>query len=117
MARRDTERDQELAGIGELAQRGALYHDVNRQVRALVAAGTVDVELQAGTIQQARTLAAAIDRASGLAGRKQETYALSPMHKQLDELLARLSGVAADSPPGLADILAALASADPPPAP
>jgi hypothetical protein len=91
-----------------------LYADVNRQVRALVAAGTVDPEAQAGTVQQARTLAAAIDRASGLGGRKQETYALSPMHKQLDELLARLSGTPVDAPPGLVEILAALAAADPP---
>lgn len=107
-------REPALTGIGELPERGALYHDVNRQVRALVAAGTVDLELQAGTIQQARTLAAAIDRASGLGGRKQETYALASMHKQLDDLLARLSGVASDAPPGLAEILAALATADAP---
>lgn len=82
-----------LDGIDEPgSSRGAIYRNVCRQVRALAAAGTLDVELEAGTVAQARSLAAVIDRASGLAGRKQETYALPQLHRELRELLDKLAG-------------------------
>lgn len=97
--------------VDGLPLRGVLYADVNRQVRALEATGKLDPDLQAGTIQQARSLAAAIDRASGLAGRKQETYALAPMHKQLAELLTVLSGRQSEGA-GLVELLERLERAD-----
>jgi hypothetical protein len=76
----------------ELPARGTVYRDTCRQISALTKAGKIDADETAGTIAQARSLAAVIDRASGLGGRKQETYALAGLHKQLAELLARLSG-------------------------
>ncbi len=88
---------------------GVVYRNVCRQIRALADAGDLDLDSRAGTIAQARSLAAVIDRASGLAGRKQETYALAGLHKQLAELLAQLTGelVASDD-----EQLAALLTGD-----
>ena len=102
-----------MSGADAPPTRGALYRDVNVTVHRLVADGKLDPELEAATIQQARTLAAAIDRASGLAGRKQETYALAPMHRELSAILDKLAGRQGEGA-GLSDLLEALATADQP---
>lgn len=99
----------------ELPARGILYRDVCRQISALRKAGKVDEDEQAGTIAQARSLAAVIDRASGLGGRKQETYALAGLHARLAELLAALSGTAGASDAGAA-LMRLMAEADVTPA-
>jgi hypothetical protein len=104
-----------LAGGDGPATRGATYRDANRTIARLVADGRLDAELEAVTIQQIRQLAAAIDRSSGLAGRKQESYALTPMHKQLAELVDRIMGRQSEAA-GLSELLDALAAADPVPA-
>ena len=71
--------------------RGTVYHDVCHQIAHLRQQGSLDADAEAGTIAQARSLAAVIDRASGLGGRKQETYALASLHRELRELLAILA--------------------------
>jgi hypothetical protein len=78
--------------VSTLPQRGTVYKDTCRQLTALRKAGKITGDEQLGTMAQARSLAAVIDRASGLGGRKQETYALAGLHRQLDELLRGLSG-------------------------
>ena len=99
----------------ELPARGTIYRDVCRQISALRKAGRVNEDEQAGTIAQARSLAAVIDRASGLGGRKQETYALAGLHARLDELLARLAGTAGATDAGAA-LMALMGQADVTPA-
>jgi len=102
MARKNTKQtqlinNQELPfDTPELPARGTVYKDTCRQIAALAKAGKLDTDMAAGTIAQARSLAGVIDRASGLGGRKQETYALAGLHKQLAELLGRLSGTGGD---------------------
>ena len=96
MAKRKAGLDQlaiALEGIDNpTAHRGAVYRGVNRQVTALVRAGRLDLDLEAGTIAQARKLAGVIDVASGLGGHKLETYALPQLNRELRELLGVLSG-------------------------
>lgn len=73
--------------------RGPVYQGVAKQIRELIDDGTIDKGKQAGTIAQARSLAHTIDLKSGLGGVDPEYGAsIAAMHKQLDELLVRLSG-------------------------
>ena len=73
--------------------RGPVYQGVAKQIRALIADGALDKDARAGTIAQARSLAHTIDLKSGLGDAEPEYGAsVAAMHKQLDELLVRLSG-------------------------
>lgn len=73
--------------------RGPVYQGVAKQIRELIGDGTIDKGKQAGSIAQARSLAHTIDLKSGLGGVDPEYGAsIAAMHKQLDELLVRLSG-------------------------
>ena len=79
---------------------GPVYQGVAKQIRALIAAGTLDKELLAGTISSARSLARTIDLKSGHGGGELEYGAsIAAMHKQLDELLVRLGGDAQQHDP------------------
>ena len=79
--------------------RGPVYQGVAKQIRELIDDGTIDKGKQAGTIAQARSLAHTIDLKSGLGGVDPEYGAsIAAMHKQLDELLVRLSGDLAVDP-------------------
>ena len=83
----------QLPGIvDDAVQTGELHRAVVRQINAAIKDGSTDRALDAGTHAQAKALAAAIDRASGLGGRKQETYALPSMHKELAGLLRAIRG-------------------------
>lgn len=94
--------------------RGPVYQGVAKQIRELVADGTVDKDKQAGTIAQARSLAHTIDLKSGLGGADPEYGAsVAAMHKQLDELLMRLTGDSAPVDP-FDDLLDELANAQRP---
>ena len=79
------------------SQTGQIYREVCASIRAAILEGLTDARLDAGLHAQARSLAGVIDRASGLAGRKQETYALAPLHRELTALLARVRGQAVAS--------------------
>ncbi len=95
--------------------RGPVYQGVAKQIRALIADGALDKETMAGTIAQARSLAHTIDLKSGLGDTEPEYGAsVAAMHKQLDELLVRLSGddIASDPFDDLLEDLKATQSAD-----
>ncbi|MFW5473696.1 hypothetical protein ACOCJ5_10330 [Knoellia sp. CPCC 206450] len=78
---------------------GPVYQGTARQIRRLTASGSfkgetqiIDPDMWAGTIAQARSLAASIDRASGHGGRPQANgVPLAQMHMQLAALLAELN--------------------------
>ena len=89
---------------------GQIHREVCAAIRASIAAALTDVQLDAGLHAKARSLAGVIDRASGLGGRKQETYALAGLHKELGGLLARVRGVQVSSE--LDDFLRTLAEPD-----
>jgi hypothetical protein len=74
--------------------------------------GLTDPKLDAGLHAQARALAAVIDRASGLGGRKQETYALAGLNRELTAILERVRGVQSSSE--LDDFLRTLAEPETP---
>ena len=78
-------------------QTGQIYRSVCGSIQAAIHDGLTDRNLDAGLHAQARSLAGVIDRASGLAGRKQETYALAPLHRELTALLGRIRGQAVAS--------------------
>ena len=92
------------------SQTGQVYRDVCASIRASISQDLTDAALDAGLHAQARSLAGVIDRASGLAGRKQETYALAGLHRELGALLARVRGQAVASE--LDDFLRTLAEPD-----
>ena len=82
---------------------GPVYQGVCAQIRHLFPKGDDAAEDRkrtlAGTIAQARSLAASIDRDSGHAGGKQANgVPLATMHGQLDALLERLAGTGATDP-------------------
>lgn len=88
---------------------GPVYQGVCAQIRRLTATGKeyagmeplIDEKLWAGTIAQARSIAASIDRDSGhTPGMKQANgVPLAQLHAQLDALLARLNPEADDQSP------------------
>ena len=78
-------------------QTGTIYRSVCASINAAILEGLTDRKLDAGLHSQARSLAGVIDRASGLHGRKQETYALAGLHKELSALLASIRGQAVTS--------------------
>lgn len=87
---------------------GPVYQGVCSQIRRLTATGKeyagqeplIDEKLWAGTIAQARSIAASIDRDSGHGGTKQANgVPLAQLHAQLDALLARLNPEADDKSP------------------
>mgnify|MGYP000351800725 CR=1 FL=1 len=71
---------------------GALYQGVCKTIRALEHEGIIDKKLDAGSIAQARALAASIDR---LEHAKASGMQLAPMHEQLGKVLERLNPAAA----------------------
>ena len=75
---------------------GPIYQGVCKQLRALFPSDDPDAQerkkLLAGTLAQARSLAASIDRVSGHSSAYQAAgMQLAAMHQQLDELLLRLA--------------------------
>ena len=79
---------------------GPVYQGVCKQIRTLVDRETVDPEAWAGTIAQARSIARAIDVASGHTGRAQASgMQLAALHAGLDALLVRLTGETQDRDP------------------
>lgn len=86
---------------------GPIYQGVCKQIRRLVnpAQGEplIDADLWAGTIAQARSLAASIDRVDGREGAKAQANGvpLAMMHERLDALMARLNPEVADDDPML----------------
>jgi hypothetical protein len=87
---------------------GPVYQGVCAQIRRLTAKGKeyegqealIDEKLWAGTIAQARSIAASIDRDSGHGGGKQANgVPLAQLHDQLDKLLARLNPEADEQSP------------------
>lgn len=86
---------------GQKLSPGPVYQGVAKQIRALVAAGTVDKERHAGVAAAARSLAHNIDLASGHGGRRPSSgMQLSALHAQLERYLVLLAGeVAAGEDP------------------
>jgi hypothetical protein len=87
---------------------GPVYQGTCKQIRRLTAGddALIDAELWAGTIAQARSLAASIDRVDGRDGGAQANgVPLSQMHMQLDALMARLNPEA-DAPDALTALMA-----------
>lgn len=74
---------------------GPVYKDTCKQLAAMVKAGTLDPDTDAGRMSSARSLARSIDMASGRGGRKPDTYALAGLHKELRETFRDLRGAAA----------------------
>lgn len=88
---------------------GPVYQGVCKQLRTLVERETVDPSAMAGTIAQARSIARAIDVASGHTGRAQSSgMQLAALHAGLDALLVRLTGETQDRDP-FDDFLAGIA--------
>ena len=98
-----------LFGAPKKERGGPVYQGVCAQIRALTA-GTeplIDKRLWAGTIAQARSLAASIDRVDGRDGGAKgqaNGVPLAQMHQQLDALMARLNPEATDYDP-MADMV------------
>lgn len=74
---------------------GPVYQGICKQIRRLTEGdeALIDKELWAGTIAQARSLAASIDRVDGREGAKAQANGvpLSMMHERLDALMARMN--------------------------
>lgn len=84
---------------------GPVYQGVCKQIRELVETEAIHAGTQAGWIAQARSLARAVDVASGHTGKPQASgMQLAALHNQLDALLCRLSGTPTDRDP-FADFL------------
>lgn len=87
---------------------GPVYQGVCAQIRRLtkpdVGEPLIDEKLWAGTIAQARSLAASIDRVDGRNGPQANGVPLGTMHGQLDALMARLNPEASDHDP-IADLV------------
>jgi len=82
---------------------GPVYQGICAQIRRLTkpehGEPLIDEKLWAGTIAQARSLAASIDRVDGREGQQANGVPLAQMHQQLDALMARLNPEAADMDP------------------
>ena len=86
---------------------GPVYQGVCRQIRALLADGTLSRDRDAGLIAATRQLARSLDRASGHGGYRPEYgQSLAAMHAQLVDMLGRLGGTSEDDPIG--EIMAAI---------
>lgn len=85
---------------------GPIYQGVCKQIRRLTrpeqGEPLIDAVLWAGTIAQARSLAASIDRVDGREGSQANGVPLAQMHMQLDALMARLNPEVAEGDPMLA---------------
>jgi len=82
---------------------GPVYQGVCKQIRVLFPTGDTDAQARkdslSGTIAQARSLAASIDRVSGHGGGPQANgVPLATMHERLDALLERLAGTGETDP-------------------
>lgn len=82
---------------------GPIYQGVCKQIRVLFPTSDPDAQTRkdslAGTIAQARSLAASIDRVSGHGGGPQANgVPLATMHERLDALLERLAGTGETDP-------------------
>lgn len=87
---------------------GPVYQGICKQIRRLTVGdeALIDADLWAGTIAQARSLAASIDRVDGRDGGHQANgVPLAQMHMQLDALMARLNPEA-DAPDALTALMA-----------
>ena len=73
---------------------GPIYQGVCKQIRALEKDGTIDRAKDAGTIAQARSIAASIDRVSGHDDPRGQASGmqLAALHAQLFEVIGRLTG-------------------------
>lgn len=82
-------------GSGPRERGGPVYQGTCKQIRRLTSGEEplIDKDLWAGTIAQARSLAASIDRVDGRDGVKAQANGvpLSQMHMQLDALMARMN--------------------------
>lgn len=107
--------DDALFAGPDVAQTGQVHRSVCASIRASIGDNLTDAKLDAGLHAQARSLAAVIDRSSGLGGRKQESYALAGLHAQLRELLSRIRGIAVTDEFG--DFLASLGEPEAEPTP
>lgn len=78
---------------------GPVYQGVCKTIRALTKEQVVDRLVDAGSIAQARSLAASIDRVSGHDGGHQASgMQLAALHAQLSEVLVRLNPAGASDP-------------------
>lgn len=77
---------------------GPVYQGVCKQIRALIRSKTIDKTADAGTIAQARSVAASIDRVSGHDDPRAQASGmqLAALHAQLFELIGRLTGETTD---------------------
>ncbi len=85
---------------------GPIYQGVCKQIRGMLRDGAIDRESHAGTIAQARSLAASLDRVSGHTGAQASGLQLAALHAQLAALLATLAGSTTSDP--FTDFLATL---------
>lgn len=78
---------------------GPIYQGVCKTIRALESEGIVDKKVDAGSIAQARSIAASIDRVDGHDGGHQSSgMQLAALHAQLSEVLVRLNPAGASDP-------------------
>ena len=78
---------------------GPVYQGVCKSIRALEDEGLVDKKVDAGSIAQARSIAASIDRVDGHDGGPQSSgMQLAALHAQLSEVLVRLNPAGASDP-------------------
>jgi|SRR5690625_4598562 len=91
---------------------GPVYQGVTKQIRRLERDGVIDKATHAGTIAQARSIAASIDRVSGHDGGPQASgMQLAALHERLESVLATLSPETTESDP-FQDLLDQLQDAD-----
>ena len=74
---------------------GQLYQGVCATIRALIKDEVIDKRVDAGSISQARSIAASIDR---LEDAKASGMQLAPMHEQLGKVLERLNPAGTSDP-------------------
>lgn len=78
---------------------GPVYQGVCKTIRALTTAQQLDKSVDAGSIAQARSIAASIDRVSGHKGGHQASgMQLAALHAQLSEVLERINPAGASDP-------------------
>ena len=78
---------------------GPVYQGVCKTIRALEKAEQLDRSVDAGSMAQARSIAASIDRVSGHNGGYQASgMQLAALHAQLSEVMVRLNPAGASDP-------------------